>query len=239
MLQRVIQIYFERSLSARPEFFCSCKKVSKDGGKINIIFKKYPSIHPCGALRASGKKKRMVGKYNIQKMSIIVSISFFTGFLFFAVYNQWIIFYAPWHKNIMTVSSEIIQKKQVTHHYFHGDKWKTEKQEMLWQESIEKNIFHVINAWLALLDEEHLTTKKTTLQSALVTSSGTVYLSFDHNILGKEDTIFKKWMLVEGLLKTIVSNGIAITHVQLLVQHQPLQDAHVDFSMPWPIHGFI
>lgn len=136
-------------------------------------------------------------------------------------------------------TSAIMQKKQITQHYFHGNKWKTEKQEMLWQESTEKNIFHLINAWLALLDEEHITAKKTTLQSALVAPSGTVYLSFDHNILGRQETIFKKWMLIEGLLKTIASHDLAVTHVQLLVQHQPLQDVHLDFSLPWSVCGFM
>jgi len=177
---------------------------------------------------------------NVPRSCIIISsASFLAALLFFAIYNQWILFCAPWRNNFITSSSEIIQKKHITHHYFHGDKWKIEKQEMLWTDSTEKNIFHVINAWLALLDEERITTKKTTLQSALVTTSNCAYLSFDHNILGKEETIFKKWMLIEGLLKTVVANGITISHVQFLVQHQPLQDAHLDFSLPWPIHGFM
>lgn len=176
---------------------------------------------------------------NINRQYVIISgISFITSLLFFGVYNQLIIFRAPWCNNNFVNTSSLIQKKQIVHHYFHGDKWKTEKQEMLWAESSEKNIFHLVNAWLLLLDEEHITVKKTTLQSALVANSGCVYLSFDHNILGKEETIFKKWMLIEGLLKTIATNGIAISHVQFLVQHQPLHDAHLDFSMPWPVHGF-
>src|SRR3990172_7250927 len=160
---------------------------------------------------------------NLSRQYIIISsASFVTALLFFVVYNQWIIFRAPWWKNNLVNSSSLIQKKQVVHHYFHGDKWKAEKQETLWADSAEKNIFHLINAWLSLLDEEHVTIKKTTLQSALVTTSGCAYLSFDHNILGKEETIFKKWMVIEGLLKTIAVNGITISHVQFLVQHQPL-----------------
>lgn len=171
---------------------------------------------------------------------IAISITaFMSGFLFFALYHQWIIFSPPWQKNIFVSSSEITQKKQIILHYFHGDKWKTEKQEMLWQDNNEKNVLHIVNAWLVLLDEEHITLKKTTLQSALVTLSGTVYLSFDRNIFNKEETIFKKWMLIEGLLKTIASTNLSISHVQFLVQHQQLQDIHIDFSMPWSIHGFI
>ena len=174
-----------------------------------------------------------------RRYGIISIATYMSGFLFFAVYHQWIIFSPPWQKNIFVSSSETIQKKQVILTYFHGDKWKAEKQEMLWQESAEKNICHIVNAWLAVLDEEHIIAKKTTLQSALITPSGIAYLSFDHNIFNKEETIFKKWMLIEGLLKTIASTNLSITHVQLLIQHQHLQDVHIDFSMPWPIHGFI
>ncbi len=123
-------------------------------------------------------------------------------------------------------------------HYYHGDKWKAEKQELLWSDNVEKNILQLLNAWLTLLDEEHVTPKKTMVQSALISTADCVYLSFDHNIFAKEETIFKKWMLIEGLLKTLVINGIALKQVQFFVQHQQLHDAHLDFSFPWPIHGF-
>ena len=177
---------------------------------------------------------------NIPKTYIIISsASFIAALIFFAIYNQWILFRAPWAAKNELTSSAVIQKKQITHHYFYRDKWKTEKQELLWSNSTEKNIFQLINAWLALLDEEHILTKKTTLQSALVSTSGCVYLSFDHNILGKEETILKKGLLIEGLLKTVAASGIPVQHVQFLVQHQQLHDAHLDFSLPWPIHGFM
>lgn len=139
----------------------------------------------------------------------------------------------------MTTTSSVIQKKQIILYYFHGDKWKTEKQELLWSESLEKNIFQLVNAWLTLLDEERITAKKIMLQSALISTASCVYLSFDHNVLSKEETIFKKWMIIEGLLKTLALNGITISHVQFLVQHQPLHDAHLDFSLAWPVHGFM
>ena len=170
---------------------------------------------------------------------ILSTTTFISGLLFYAIYNQWIVLRTPWRVQQITENKSPIQKKQITHYYFHGDKWKTEKQELLWTESIEKNVFQLINAWLTLLDEEHVTAKKTSLQSALISNAGCVYLSFDHNILNKEDTIFKKWMIIEGLLKTITLNDIALSHAQLLIHHQPLQDAHLDFSLPWPIHGFM
>ena len=170
---------------------------------------------------------------------IIASAAFISALLFFALYNQWIMFRAPWAGYNAAYSSATIQKKQITLHYFHGDKWKAEKQDMLWSESAEKNIFQIINAWLTILDEERIVAKKIALQSALISTAGCVYLSFDNNVTGKEETIFKKWMVIEGLLKTIAANNIAVQQVQFLVQHQPLHDAHLDFSLPWPVHGFI
>lgn len=124
-------------------------------------------------------------------------------------------------------------------HYYHGDKWKAEKQELLWSDSVEQNILQLLNAWFMLLDEEHITPKKTMVQSALISTADCAYLSFDHNIFTKEETIFKKWMLIEGLLKTLVANGILLQQVQFFVQHQQLYDAHLDFSFPWPVHGFL
>ncbi len=177
--------------------------------------------------------------YDSLKNYIILSgVSFCMALIFFAFYNQWVVVYIPrsCDNNIQSIR---IQKKQIQHHYFHGDKWKSEKQELLWHTSNEKNIFHLVNTWLALLDEEHVISKKTTVQSVLIDVSGCIYLSFDHAIFGKEDTIFNKWMLIEGLLKTIITSGIVCSRIQFLVQHEPLHDAHLDFSQPWPLHGFM
>jgi hypothetical protein len=177
---------------------------------------------------------------NTKQLYIITSsAAFVLALLFFAIYNQLIVFCSPWNAHNITTTSSAIQKKQITMHYYHGDKWKAEKQELLWSDSAEKNILQLLNAWLTLLDEEHVTPKKTMVQSALISTADCVYLSFDHNIFAKEVTVFKKWMLIEGLLKTLVVNDIAVKHVQFFVQHQQLHDAHLDFSFPWPIHGFL
>lgn len=169
----------------------------------------------------------------------ISSAAFVSALLFFALYNQLIVFCTPWNVQNIATTSSVIQKKHVTHYYYHGDKWKTEKQELLWSDSIEKNIVQLLNAWFTLLDEEHITPKKTMVQSALISTAHCLYLSFDHNIFAKEDTLFKKWMLIEGLLKTISQNDIVIKQVYFLVQHQQCHDSLLDFSLPWPSHGFL
>jgi hypothetical protein len=169
---------------------------------------------------------------------IISAASLLSGILFFALYNQWIIIKLPSFAPL-TTSTSLINKKKITLHFFHQDKWKTETQDQLWTDSVTKNLSQLINSWLIVLDDERIITKKTVLQSALLSQSGTAYISFDHNVLPKEDPIYKKWMIIEGLLKTIRSNEIPIQQVQFLIQHQQLNDPHLDFSMPWPVYGFI
>ena len=160
--------------------------------------------------------------------------------IFFIFYNQRIILYFPItsHDSLISSSSNIA-KQIVTHIYYKNDTWKKETQELLWTDNNAKNIHQLINAWLTILDEERITPKKITLQSALISKTDTLYLSFDHQILYKENSIFNKWMIIEGILKTLVTNNIPINRVQFLVQHQQLNDQHLDFSQPWPIQGFL
>ncbi len=171
--------------------------------------------------------------------TVLSCITFAFSSVFFAWYHQLIIFTIPSLYSIETPALETIQKKQVSLCYFDTDTWKIEKQDLLWSHDTQKNIINLINSWLSFLEEEKILSKKITLQTALVDKGRCAYLSFDRTLFNKEDTIFKKWMLIEGLLKTIISNDIALYQIQFLVQHTTLSDAHLDFSSPWPMHGFI
>ena len=65
------------------------------------------------------------------------------------------------------------------------------------------------------------------------------YISFDRSIAAKNESTYDAWMRVEGLLKTIRAANLGISRVNFFVHHQPLVDAHLDFSKSWPIHGFV
>lgn len=160
--------------------------------------------------------------------------------LYFAIEHEWIIFRTP-TRNAFTINTHhITSKKQVNLFFWNRQSWKKETQELLWTEDTARNIQHLINAWLSLLDEEKLLKKKIGLETALLSPSGhEAYLSFDRNPLSKEQTIFEKWMIIEGLLKTLRENEVSLQRVQLLVHHKPLNDRHLDFSKPWPLGGFM
>ncbi len=174
-----------------------------------------------------------------QKYIPISIVSLLIALIFCALYNQWIIISIPHTHTIESSHNPSFHKKEITLHFFNNNKWHTEKQELLWSHTTAKNAYQLINAWLSLLDEESIVPKKVTLQTALLSHTGTLYLSFDNHLFTKENIIFKKWMIIEGLLKTLSENDISIQNVQFLVQHQPLTDYHLDFSLPWPAQGFL
>lgn len=177
--------------------------------------------------------------YNTRIAGIICTICTVIGILYFAISHKWILFRYP-SSNTIAYSKPLTKKKQATLFFWQHEKWKSETQDVLWSESIDHNIHTLINTLLNMLEEENILHKKITLQSALLSPSGhEAYLSFDHNPLPKESSTFEKWMIIEGLLKTIRENKIPIQGIQFLVYHQPLCDPHLDYSKPWPIHGFI
>lgn len=172
-------------------------------------------------------------------MATLCSLTFLIGVLMFALQYEWIVFRIPL-STTTTTDSQIKTKKTVSIHYWHHERWHTEKQELIWSKNLTENLYTTISNWLSTIDAEQIIPKKITLQSAtILPNKQDVYLSFDHNILSKEWSTFEKWMLIESLLKTIRENALPIQRIYFLVHHQPLHDPHLDFTNSWPIDGFI
>jgi len=131
-------------------------------------------------------------------------------------------------------------KKTVTLYFWQHEKWHSESVELVWSDNKAETIEHLVTNWLALLEENNITHKKITLQSALLSPSTLdAYLSFDRSPFAPQATTHEKLMLIEGLLKTLRSNNIKLQGVRFLVNHNPLNDNHLDFSKEWPIIGFL
>jgi hypothetical protein len=181
------------------------------------------------------------------KPFLLISIclcSIITGLLFWAYNSEYLIIALRthpsknMHESIHTVIRSI--KKQATLSFWHHDRWNSEKIELLWSDNNAENIQHLIARWLIVLDEEKIINRRVSLQSALFgPSSQEIYLSFDRNLLTKDNATYTKLMLIESLLKTIRENGIPVTKIWFLVHHQPMHDPHLDFSHAWPISGFL
>lgn len=133
-------------------------------------------------------------------------------------------------------------KKQVVCYFWHNNSWHEENHLCLWSDKKETNLKQLLTVWLSTVEQELLrqTVQKTIVQSVAFNQSGHhVFISFDHNPLPQDGPLHLKIMWIEGLLKTIKSNGIIAQCVSFLHNHQILEDTHLDFSQPWPIVGFL
>ncbi len=173
---------------------------------------------------------------------IIAGLACIGGILICAFMNEWIIIKFPSYKTDCATYKKTtdVARNHVTLAVWNHNTWHHEKLEIIWSEDMAQNTYYTINSWLNLLDEEQITAKKTSLQTAMLNPSGQeLFLSFDRNPFTQKSSTFEKWMWVEGLLKTLRENKITVQSVRFLVHHQPLDDDHLDFSTSWPLAGFI
>jgi len=173
-------------------------------------------------------------------MLLLVSL-FFLGAAYFILTHGWIIFRYPSYKTESNQTARSLRagKRNVTLFFWHNNKWNKERVDVLETNDAADTVAHVVNSWLTLLEDDQVMSKKVSVQSAMLSPNKQLYLSFDRNPFNKQNATYKKWMWIEGLLKTIRENKLPVQSVRLLVHHQPLQDYHLDFSQSWPLSGFL
>ncbi len=160
------------------------------------------------------------------------------GTLFFAFYNNWIIFYIPSRKE--EVTSVLAHKKKVELWYMKNNSWQKEQKELVLSGDRSQALQIIIELWLTLLVEESIGKKRPHLESASLSLSGDeLFLSFDRSPFSRDISTYEKLVWTEGLLKTVHAQDATIKKVRFLMHHQPLQDSSLDFSCSWPLAGFL
>lgn len=176
----------------------------------------------------------------IRKEYIIGIVTFLSGLFFFCIYQELlIIHFGTLQKQTLTQKSQS-QRKTIDLYFWKHEEWKKESVDIMWSEDSTKTLSYIVNQWLNLLDEEGILNKKVTVQHvALNQAKNTAYLSFDRYPLNKEASTHEKHMMVESLLKTVSESGITLSFFHFLVHHKSIPDAHLDFTHPWPLQGFL
>ena len=161
---------------------------------------------------------------NTKKLFLLSIACAISGTLFYAIDKGWIIINTPVttpHYTSQATHLPTALQKKVLLFFWRHDTWHHETTQLVWSEHNAQNIAYLINSWLSLLDDEKITTKKVSLQTAMLNPSGNeLYVSFDRSLFSKEDTTYEKWMLIEGLLKTLRENNIICQEIRFLVHHQ-------------------
>lgn len=123
--------------------------------------------------------------------------------------------------------------------FWKNNRWNKETKEIVWSEDISVHTKQLLDSFFELLYEEQIIGKKISIESVCIPAeSETAYISCNRYPMIKDNTTYNKWMIIESLLKTVAENVPSIRSIQLLVNHQILNDPHLDFSRPWPITGF-
>jgi hypothetical protein len=172
------------------------------------------------------------------KYLILSAIMVLGGMLFYGFYNKLIIIRLPL-KGGAPLAHRQAHKKQTRIWYWDGEHLVHDDKKLIFSEDTQVTLTNLVASWLSLLDEEQLLSKKVVLQSVMLDPQNTTaYISFDQSPFKKSDSTYTKLMAIEGLLRTMRESKISLTKVQLLGDHTPLADAHLDFSHPWTLTGY-
>lgn len=179
---------------------------------------------------------------NVHTKWLFLVLCTVVGAFFCAYQNGWLIICLPITKQqqrkIHTATTSVGKKVVAT--WWYDNSWQTESIELVWSTDKNAALEALVRAWVALIDEENNEIKPLVVQTAMFgVRATTAYISCDRNPFGKNASMYEKLRWFDGLAKTIIASGLPCTHIQLLVNHKPLLDAHLDFSKPWPIAGFI
>lgn len=174
-----------------------------------------------------------------QKAFLITLLSLFASLLFFAYQESWILFMLPHKKQIQNLPTET-KPKSATLYFWKYEKWSFENVSYITSQDPAHNIKTIAHLYFQLLDDETIIHNDITVNSVVLHQNQQIaFISFNQSPFNPEDHTQAKLMIIEGLLKTLRKNNITVPSIQFLTNHQPLKDDHLDFTVPWPLQGYI
>jgi hypothetical protein len=172
------------------------------------------------------------------------AIFFMVGVVVFLIQRDILIFQWPFSgsNSSVNLSSNIasVFKKEINLFYWKDEKWFCEKLLVLWnKKNNPENIKQLVNGWVNLAKDEKIVDQNVCIETVALSQYEDLFLSFNQSFLPKNISIREKWLLVEGILKTIRGSRIQLSFVLFLEKQKMLQDDHLDFSQSWPLSGYL
>ena len=170
----------------------------------------------------------------------LLCFSFCAGMLMLCILQEWIIIRFPsFIENDTAVTSQL--HRSITLYRWHAHRWHTETTTIIASDSVQECLASVVAAWLAMMQEEQIVPAQLSLQSVLCSAhNDIVYLSFSDTLVQQNKPTIDNLLCIEALLHTVKENAPPSVHsCFFLVNQIPMQDHHLDFSIAWPIAGFL
>lgn len=155
------------------------------------------------------------------------------GLIWFALQSNLIIIRWPQKP---TLAASLNATREIPLWYYKYNQWIARAETVIWPTHPQNQLEIVTQSWLHQLSDESLI-KMVSLQATLLSrDQKTVYLSFTKSPFNKQQSIDSKLKIIEGLSKTLKEALPSVQGIQLLVNHKPLQDPHLDFLQPWSLY---
>lgn len=164
---------------------------------------------------------------------------FLFGVIFFCYQESWIIINIPQNTNLRALQKSPIEEIPVKLWAFKNNQWITETKQII-KNNTNQTLQNLINSWFSFLEEEQVVNQRILANSVIISPNNTTaFISLNQSPFNNQSSTYEMLMLIEGMLKTIKENKIAIQSVQLLIQHKPINDHRLNLSIPWNINGYI
>jgi hypothetical protein len=170
----------------------------------------------------------------VKCLPFIILCSFVSALLFFSLQKKWIIIQKP-----IIITESIITKTEQKEYtlYWNSHALQQETKTIILTDNMQKNLHYLLNSWLTYLYEEELH-KKLHIETTMLNRSETeLFISFDRQPFGKQQSMQQKIDFIQNLLKT-VAQCCSVSKVRFLLRHKQFHDPHLDFSQSWPINLF-
>lgn len=167
----------------------------------------------------------------LYKIIPIVFASLLACGIFFLIVQKRIVIlwnssYKEQYKNI-----EAVTKKRIAIHFWYNNSWNIEQQTTLMPHDDIQQLMTIGNLYFMALEQYKIINKSVRIHSLSINPSGQeYYLSLDRHPFIKQNSVFEKWMIIQGLLHTLQENSHKHFSYYFLVKNEPLQDEHLDFS---------
>lgn len=178
----------------------------------------------------------------MNKFIFISILLVFTGLgIFFYLYQEsWFIIHFPSSMTAKNERAKLIKSQEIPVWIWYKNSLKKESLEIIVSDNTAQTLKILLNSWFALLEEENIIDKQITIQSvALSASNQEAFICFNQYPFNPQSSTYEKFMIMESMLKTIKDAKLGITHIRLLIHHQPLLDDHLNFNISWPIQGYL
>jgi hypothetical protein len=94
----------------------------------------------------------------------------------------------------------------------------------------------IIKKWLQITKQEDLIDETVTIEAVLLDKKQQeLFISFSKSIFIKIKPTYEKLLLIKSLFTTILQAITTVKEVRLLINHGPMNDQTLDFSIPWNV----